>query len=110
MSLEDKSLVWMHGDIKSPPFSKPARLEAGFLLRLLQRGEKIGMPHSRPMSSIGKSCHELRISDDKVSWRIISRIDADAVVIAAVFSKKTGKTPRTVIEICKARLREYDNE
>jgi len=109
MSPEDKSLVWMHGDIKSPPFSRPARLEAGFLLRLLQRGEKIGMPHSRPMRSIGKSCHELRISDERVSWRIFYRIDVDAVVIAGVFSKKTGKTPRTVIEICKARLREYDN-
>jgi DNA-binding XRE family transcriptional regulator len=35
-----------------------ARLEAGFLLRLLQRGEKIVMPHSRPMPSIGRRCHE----------------------------------------------------
>ena len=109
MSPKDKPLVWMHGEVKSPPFSKLARLEAGFLLRLLQRGEKIAMPHSRPMPSIGKRCHELRISDEKVSWRIIYRIDADAIVIAEVFSKKTGKTPKTVIDKCKTRLREYDN-
>lgn len=109
MSPKDKPLVWMHGEVKSPPFSKLARLEAGFLLRLLQRGEKIAMPHSRPMPSIGKRCHELRISDEKVSWRIIYRIGADAIVIAEVFSKKTGKTPKMVIDKCKMRLREYDN-
>jgi hypothetical protein len=41
------------------------------MLRLLQRGDKIAMPHSRPMPPIGKRCHELRIPDDKVSWRIV---------------------------------------
>ena len=67
------------------------------------------MPHSRPMPSIGRRCHELRIPDEKVSWRIVYRIDMDAIVIAEVFSKKTGKTPKSVIETCKARLQEYDN-
>lgn len=109
MSPKDKPLVWMQGEIKTPPFSKLARLEAGYLLRRLQRGDNIAMPHSRPMPSIGKRCHELRISDEKVSWRIVHRIDSDAIVIAEVFSKKTGKTPKHVIETCKARLREYDN-
>ncbi len=109
MSPMDKPLVWMHGEVKTPPFSKRARLEAGFLLRLLQRGEKIAMPHSRPMPSIGKRCHELRIPDERVSWRIIYRIDSEVIVIAEVFSKKTGKTPKSVIETSKARLREYDN-
>ena len=79
------------------------------MLRLLQRGEKIAMPHSRPMPSIGRRCHELRIPDDKLSWRIVYRIDEDAIVIAEVFSKKTGKTPKSVIDTCKTRLREYDH-
>lgn len=109
MSSKDKPLVWMRGEVKTPPFSKLARLQAGFLLRLLQRGEKIGMPHSRPMPSIGRRCHELRVPDDKLSWRIVYRIDLDAIVIVEVFSKKTGKTPKSVIEICKSRLREYDH-
>ena len=39
MSPNDKPLVWLHGQIQTPPFSKEARLEAGFLLRLLQKGE-----------------------------------------------------------------------
>lgn len=67
------------------------------------------MPHSRPMPSIGRRCHELRIPDDKLSWRIVYRIDEDAIVIAEVFSKKTGKTPKSVIDTCKTRLREYDH-
>jgi hypothetical protein len=28
----DKPLVWLQGEIKAPPFSKEARLEAGFLI------------------------------------------------------------------------------
>lgn len=109
MSPKDKPLIWMRGEVKTPPFSKLARLQAGYLLRSLQRGKKIAMPHSRPMPSIGRRCHELRIPEEKVSWRIVYRIDSDAIVIVEVFSKKTGKTPKSVIETCKARLREYDN-
>jgi len=59
----DKPLVWLRGEIKTPPFSAKARVEAGFLLRRLQRGESIGMPHSRPMPIIGRRCHELRVVD-----------------------------------------------
>jgi hypothetical protein len=44
MNPKDKPLVWMHGEVKSPPFSKPARLQAGFLLRQLQKGEKLSLP------------------------------------------------------------------
>jgi phage-related protein len=44
------------------------------------------------MPSIGRRCHELRIDDDNVAWRIIYRTDADAIVIAEVFAKKTDRT------------------
>jgi len=60
VSTIEKPLVWLHGEIKTPPFGATARLEAGYLLRRLQRGELIGMPHSRPMSTIGRRCHEPR--------------------------------------------------
>ena len=109
MSPNDKPLVWLHGEVKSPPFSKPARLEAGFLLRMLQKGETLGMPHSRPMPSIGAGCHELRIVDADATWRIVYRIDSDATVIADVFSKKSRATPRSVVQVCRRRLEEYDN-
>jgi len=110
MKKQDKPLIWLHGEIKSPPFSASARIEAGFLFRLLQMGEKLNMPHSRPMPSIGKSCHELRINDEKGTWRIIYRIDDDAIIILEVFNKKTQQTPKGVIDVCKKRIKDYDNE
>lgn len=108
MAPADKPLVWLHGEVKSPPFSPAARLEAGVLLRRLQRGEKLEMPHSRPVPSVGPRCHELRIQDEQATWRVVYRVDADAIVIMEVFSKKTQATPRQVIEVCQRRLRAYD--
>lgn len=102
----------LSGEIKSPPFSDEARRKAGFLLRMLQRGELLSMPDSRPMPAIGPRCHEIRVTDLKaqVTWRIMYRLDSDAVVIAEVFAKKTQKTPADVIWRCKARLKRYDQE
>jgi len=79
------------------------------LLRRLQMGELLGMPHSRPMRSMGPRCYELRVNDAEATWRIVYRIESDAIVILEVFSKKTSKTPKTVIEACKRRLKEYEN-
>jgi len=108
VSPKDKPLVWLAGEVKTPPFSPEARIEAGFLLRQLQAGRLLGMPHSRAMPSIGRQCHELRIQDAGQTWRIIYRVDADAIVIAEVFSKKQQRTPAPVIRISQERLRRYD--
>ena len=110
MRSKSKPLVWLHGKVKTPPLSSAARLEAGYLLRILQSGSLVAMPHSRPMPSIGRRCHELRITDEDKIWRIIYRIDVDAIVIVEVFGKKTAKTPKVVIDNSKTRLRKYDNE
>lgn len=109
MSPRDKPLIWLHGEVESPPFTQEGRLEAGFLLRRLQRGDSIGMPASRPMPSIGARCHELRINDASGNWRLVYRIDSDAIVIVEVFSKKTQATPKTVVDVCRKRLKEYDH-
>jgi len=109
MGPNDKPLWWLRGEVKTPPFSKEARLGAGYLLRRLQRGETLAMPHSRPIPAIGGRCHELRIVDGDSTWRIVYRADPDAVIIAEVFKKKTSQTPKRVIATCKARLREYDD-
>jgi phage-related protein len=109
VSPKDKPLVWLHGEVKTPPLSAAARLEAGFLLRQLQQGVRLRMPHSRPMPSIGTRCHELRINDVAMTWRIVYRADPDAVVIAEVFGKSTQRTPQSVVVSCQRRLKEYDN-
>ncbi len=103
-----RPIVWLRGEVKPPPFSKEARIEAGYLLRLLQRGETLGLPHSRPMPVIGPRCYELRVIDVAATFRIMYRVDPDAIVILEVSSKKARQTPRTIIEACKRRLRDYD--
>jgi phage-related protein len=60
------------------------------------------------MPGVGSRCHELRVRDAEVDWRIVYRADPDAVVILAVFSKKTRTTPQAVIDACTRRLTEYD--
>ena len=77
----DKPLVWLSGEI--------------------------GLPHSRPMPSVGGRCHELRVNDADVTWRIIYHVEVDAVVILDVFAKKTAATPKTTIESCQRRLAAY---
>jgi phage-related protein len=104
----EKPLIWLHGEIKTPPMSSAARIEAGYLLRKLQMEEFVSLPHSRPMPSIGARCHELRIDDQNKTWRVVYRIDNDAIVILEVFEKKTQKTPQKVIENCKRRIQLYD--
>ncbi len=84
-----------------------ARVEAGVLLRRLQRGDNIPLPHSRPVPGIGKACHELRIRDVNKIWRIVYHVDTEAIVILEVFAKTTQQTPKSVIDTCKARLKLY---
>ena len=78
------------------------------LLRELQEGEMLSIPHSRPMPGIGAQCHELRVNDENRTWRLLYRIDTDAIVILEVFEKKTSQTPRDIIENCQRRIKFYE--
>jgi phage-related protein len=49
------------------------------------------------MPAIGGRCHELRINDKAGNWRLVYRVEPDAIVILEVFAKKTRTTPQTVI-------------
>ncbi len=60
------------------------------------------------MPIIGSRVHELRVTDAHVAWRVIYRLDGDAVVVVDVFKKSTMTTPRRVIEESRRRLRRYD--
>jgi phage-related protein len=104
-----KELIVLRGEIKTPPLSKAARREAGFLLRMLQEGESLSMPHARPMTGIGPRCLELRVNDAGKTWRIVCRVDHDAVLVAHVFEKKTRTTPDRIIQECRKLLKHYDD-
>ena len=109
MSPAHKPLVWLSGEVKTPPFSAEARIQAGYLLRMLQSGATLTLPHSRPMPVVGARCHELRIQDENRTWRVVYRVDADAIVIADVFAKTSQATPTTAIKNSQRRLRGYDD-
>jgi phage-related protein len=102
-------VIWVHGCISSPPFSITARHEAGYQLFRLQLGELLSMPDSRPMPSIGARCHELRIRDGRISWRVVYRLDADAVLVLDVFGKTTRATPLHILRACRQRCARYDS-
>lgn len=103
-----KPVVWLHGEVKTPPFTPEGRQEAGMLLRLLQEGERLGMPQAEPLPDVGPRCGALRVRDAEHNWRIMYRIDSDAVLVVEVYPKKTRKIPGEVIERCKKRLKQYD--
>lgn len=60
------------------------------------------------MPVIGARCHELRINDESGTFRIVYRVDMDAIIILDVFMKKTQRAPSSVVAACKRRLRDYD--
>ena len=59
------------------------------------------------MADIGAGCHELRIVDGSLNWRIMYHIATDAIVILDVFVKKTTATPKFAIAECRKRLAEF---
>jgi phage-related protein/predicted XRE-type DNA-binding protein len=99
-----KPLVWLHGEIKTPPFTPEGRHEAGMLLRLLQAGERLGMPQAEPLPDVGPRCGALRVRDAGHNWRIVYRIDADVVLVLEVYSKTTRKIPGEVMSDASSGL------
>jgi phage-related protein len=105
---ERKPVAWLEGEIKTPPFTVEGRKEAGDLLRLLQEGVKLGMPQAEPLPVVGPRCGALRVRDGGHNWRIMYRVDHDAVLVLEVYPKKTRKIPQEVIDRCKKRLSHYE--
>src|SRR5436309_12843442 len=94
---ERKPVGWLHGEIKTPPFTAQGRKEAGDLLRLLQEGMKLGMPQAEPLPIVGPRCGALRVRDGAHNWRIMYRVDRDAILVLEVYAKKTRTIPQEAI-------------
>lgn len=105
----EKPVAWLGVEVRTPPFSAAARIAAGELLGKLQSGAIPPMPHARPLPSVGRRCLELRVRDGNLFWRILCRLDADAVVVGGVFPKKSEKLPKAERDAFLKRLAEYDN-
>ena len=70
------------------------------------------MPDSRPMPAMGRRVNELRVDDPETrrTWRIVYRIDPDAILVVHWFDKKTKVTPKRVLDLCARRLKDYDGD
>lgn len=86
-----------------------ARVDAGYLLRRVQRGERLRAPLSEPRRDVGPNCHELRLTAEKMEWRVFYHVAVDVVVVLGVFHKKSQRTPKRWIDLCRRRLRLFDN-
>lgn len=92
-------------------FPQEVRRELGKAIFDLQKGEKIGMPLSKPMSSVYKGVEELRLKDRAGIYRVFyyTRV-ADSILVFHAFIKKTQKTPQNEIKLGEKRLKELLNE
>lgn len=85
--------------------------EIGSLLLMLQNGEILQQPQSKPMKVIHSAAYELRIKDSKGAYRVIYVLAIQGkILIPHAFTKKTQKTPQKEIELSIKRLKELLNE
>jgi phage-related protein len=87
------------------------RREFGKAIFDLQKGKKLSMPLSRPMSSVESGVDELRVRDRSGVYRVFCyRKLADSILIFHAFAKKTQKTPPQQIALAQKRLQEMLDE
>jgi phage-related protein len=92
-------------------FPENVRREFGKVIFDLQKGEKLAMPLSRPMSSVAAGVEELRVKDRSGGYRVFYYTKwADSVLIFHAFTKKTQKTPPHEIALAQKRLKELLDE
>ena len=79
----------------------------GRYLLHLQMGDKLGLPHARPMPAIAPCVSELRIKGDDGAFRVFYFIvKARGILVFHGFAKKTQKTPPLEIELAIKRFKE----
>lgn len=94
-----------HAEIQE--MSRMIRKRLGDLLRQLQQGHALTMPHSRPMPIVALGVEELRVKDESGHCRaFVVRKTPRGILVLHVFSKKSRETPRGAIELARQRLKE----
>jgi phage-related protein len=92
-------------------FPEDVRREFGKVIFDLQKGKRVSMPMSRPMSSVALGVEELRVKDRSGAYRVFYYTKlADSVLIFHAFTKKTQKTPPNEVALAKKRLKEILDE
>ena len=87
--------------------SPTIKREIGEALRDVQKGISLGLPLSRPMSTITSGAHELRVRSATTVIRVFYFVKlADTIVVFHGFQKKTQKTPAQELAVGQQRLKE----
>lgn len=76
-------------------------------LLILESGQNLSLPLSRPLFTISRGLHELRLKDRYGTYRVFYFIKrGDAIYFIHAFIKKTQELPQKELELVKKRLRE----
>jgi phage-related protein len=95
--------------IREQPAS--VRQQIGEALRDLQKGVRLGMPLSRPMTDVARGVHELRIKAERSTIRVFYCLGrSEAIIVVHAFQKKSHKTPVREINLARQRLQEVLDE
>ncbi|MBI2339767.1 MAG: type II toxin-antitoxin system RelE/ParE family toxin [Deltaproteobacteria bacterium] len=88
-------------------FPKEVKNEIGYLLFRLQKGDQLGMPHSRPIKAVMSGVGELRVRGTDGIYRAFYYVKTDmGVLVFHAFKKKDQKTPKREIEAGRKNLKE----
>lgn len=75
----------------------------------LMSGKKLSMPISRPLPSIAKGLHELRLSGRSGEYRVFYMIRVgDAVYVLHSMAKKKQELDGKTVKVIKSRLRSIE--
>ena len=92
-------------------FPEEVRKELGKAIFDLQKGERLGMPLSRPMPTVGAGVSELRIRDRTGIYRTFCFTQsARGILVFHAFVKKTQSTPHHELNLARKRLKELLHE
>ena len=90
---------------------KSIRIAFGEALRLLQEGITLGMPLSRPISTVAPGVDELRVKDASGQYpAFYFKKSSAGILVLRAFHKKSQETPITEIRLARKRLQELLNE
>jgi len=105
-----KAIEWLgrsRADVRA--FPDDARIEAGWQLELVQRGDD---PDDwKPMQNVAPGVREIRIREASRAFRIIYLATLkDRVLVLHAFQKKTQATSKKDLDLATQRLKRWEME
>lgn len=105
-----KVIEWLassRADVRA--FPDDARIEAGWQLELVQRGDD---PDDwKPMQTVGPGVREIRVREASGAFRIIYLATVeDRVLVLHAFQKKTQATSKKDLDLAARRLKRWKAE